>query len=711
MGLTNRSVGASLLDAELEIHRRRENDLVVALAGNPNVGKSTVFNGLTGMRQHTGNWPGKTVACAQGYCKGDAEDYVLVDLPGTYSLLAHSPEEEIARNFLCFGAADRVVVVCDATCLERSLHLVLQILEIRSDVLVAVNLMDEAKRKKITLDLPLLEKRLGVPVIGLTAQKKKSLVTLPRALGETIADPTPKRLLSYTPPLEKALEILLPVAREAAPAGISPRWLALRFLDRDPAFPGELELRLGNTFFSSPRYQEALSKAEAHLLSHGISREAIGDHVAMATTRAVEELCRDVIHYHRPPYTGRDRRIDRILTGRLTAYPLMLLLLLLVFWITMRGANYPSALLSKGLNTLLEWLSALLIKAEAPPLLSSLLIDGLLRVPFWVVSVMLPPMAIFFPLFTFLEDVGFLPRIAYNLDRPFHACRSCGKQSLTMCMGFGCNAAGVVGCRIIDSPRERLLAILTNSLVPCNGRFPALLTLISVFLAVGSTASWISPLLLGGCIVLGILATLGVTKLLACTVLRGSPSSFALELPPFRRPQLGKLILRSLLDRTLFVLGRSVCVAVPAGLLLWGLANVTLGEMSLLEHCAALLDPLARPMGLDGTILLAFVLGLPANEIVLPLITMTYLSAGTLVECASLSEMQALFAANGWTWATAVSVILFLLFHWPCSTTLLTIKKETGSWKWCLWAALLPTVLGILLCILFTLTVRCFGWV
>ncbi len=711
MGLTNRSVGASLLDAELEIHRRRENDLVVALAGNPNVGKSTVFNGLTGMRQHTGNWPGKTVACAQGHYKGEFRDYVLVDLPGTYSLLAHSPEEEIARNFLCFGAADRVVVVCDATCLERSLHLVLQILEIRSDVLVAVNLMDEAKRKKIALDLPLLEQRLGIPVIGLTAQKKKSLAVLPRALERETSDTASKRLLSYAPSLEEALELLLPVAREAAPAGISPRWLALRLLDRDPAFPGELEARLGSTFFASPRYQEALAKAEAHLLSHGIPREEIGDLVAMATTRTAEALCRDVVQYRRPPYTGRDRRIDRLLTGRITAYPLMLLLLLLVFWITMRAANYPSALLSKGLNTLLEWFSVLLVKAEAPPLLSSLLIDGLLRVPFWVVSVMLPPMAIFFPLFTFLEDVGFLPRIAYNLDRPFHACRSCGKQSLTMCMGFGCNAAGVVGCRIIDSPRERLLAILTNSLVPCNGRFPALLALISVFLAVGSNASWLSPLLLGVCIVLGILATLGLTKLLACTVLRGRPSSFALELPPFRRPQLGKLILRSILDRTLFVLGRSVGVAVPAGLLLWCLANVTLGEMSLLGHCAAFLDPMARPMGLDGTILLAFVLGLPANEIVLPIITMTYLSAGTLVECASLSELQTLFAANGWTWATAVSVILFLLFHWPCSTTLLTVKKETGSWKWCLWAALLPTALGILLCVLFTSMVRCFGWV
>ena len=699
------------MDAELEIHRRRENDLVVALAGNPNVGKSTVFNGLTGMRQHTGNWPGKTVACAQGHYKGEFRDYVLVDLPGTYSLLAHSPEEEIARNFLCFGVADRVVVVCDATCLERSLHLVLQILEIRSDVLVAVNLMDEAKRKKIVLDLPLLEQRLGIPVIGLTAQKKKSLAVLPRALERETSDTASKRLLFYAPPLEEALELLLPVAREAVPAGISPRWLALRLLDRDPAFPGELEARLGSTFFASPLYQEALAKAEAHLLSHGIPREEIGDLVAMATTRTAEALCRDVVQYRRPPYTGRDRRIDRLLTGRITAYPLMLLLLLLVFWITMRAANYPSALLSKGLNTLLEWFSVLLVKAEAPPLLSSLLIDGLLRVPFWVVSVMFPPMAIFFPLFTFLEDVGFLPRIAYNLDRPFHACRSCGKQSLTMCMGFGCNAAGVVGCRIIDSPRERLLAILTNSLVPCNGRFPALLALISVFLAVGSNASWLSPLLLGVCIVLGILATLGLTKLLACTVLRGRPSSFALELPPFRRPQLGKLILRSILDRTLFVLGRSVGVAVPAGLLLWCLANVTLGEMSLLGHCAAFLDPMARPMGLDGTILLAFVLGLPANEIVLPIITMTYLSAGTLVECDSLSELQTLFAANGWTWATAVSVILFLLFHWPCSTTLLTVKKETGSWKWCLWAAFLPTALGILLCVLFTSMVRCFGWV
>lgn len=318
---------------------------------------------------------------------------------------------------------------------------------------------------------------------------------------------------------------------------------------------------------------------------------------------------------------------------------------------------------------------------------------------------MLPPMAIFFPLFTLLEDLGYLPRIAFNLDKYFKKCRACGKQALTMCMGFGCNAAGIVGCRIIDSPRERMIAMLTNNFVPCNGRFPTLIAVLAMFFVGtggGLLRSLWSALLLTGLIVLGILMTFFVSAALSRTVLKGTPSSFTLELPPYRKPQIGKVIIRSIFDRTLFVLGRAAAVAAPAGIVIWLLANISIGNITLLSRCAGFLDPFARLFGLDGVILLAFILGLPANEIVVPIIIMTYLSAGSLIEMNDLSALRMLLVENGWTWATAISVMLFSLMHWPCSTTCLTIRKETKSWKWTIAAFLIPTGFGLLACFLFT---------
>ena len=310
---------------------------------------------------------------------------------------------------------------------------------------------------------------------------------------------------------------------------------------------------------------------------------------------------------------------------------------------------------------------------------------------------MLPPMAIFFPLFTLLEDLGYLPRIAYNLDKPFKKCCACGKQALTMCMGFGCNAAGIVGCRIIDSPRERLLAVLTNSFVPCNGRFPMIITMITAFFCSGGVRA---ALVMTAVVALSVGMTLIVTKLLSHTLLKGIPSSFTLELPPYRKPQVGKIIVRSIFDRTVFVLGRAVAVAAPAGLIIWLLSNVHIGGASLIAHAADFLDPIGHLMGLDGVILVAFILGLPANEIVVPIIIMQYLSQGTLSQLGSIAEIHSLFVANGWTRVTAVCMIMFALMHWPCSTTLLTVKKETGSMKWTILAAAIPTLAGFAACVL-----------
>ena len=424
------------------------------------------------------------------------------------------------------------------------------------------------------------------------------------------------------------------------------------------------------------------------------------------TARRAAEIAAAVTRRKRDGYPARDRKLDAILTGRRFGYPAMLLLLLFVFWLTISGANLPSAWLSVAFSFLECKLSALLLYLQAPNWLHDLLVLGIFRVLSSVVAVMLPPMAIFFPLFTILEDSGYLPRIAYNLDRPFKRCGACGKQALTMCMGFGCNAAGVVGCRIIDSPRERLIAVLTNSFVPCNGRFPAMISLICIFfvgISGGVFASFASALLLTAVILLGVGMTLFASRLLSKTLLRGVPSSFALELPPYRRPQIGKVIVRSVFDRTLFVLGRAVSVAAPAGLIIWVLANVRAGDATLLAHMTHTLDPIGRVLGIDGVILSAFILALPANEIMLPLAVMSYSASGILAETGGTAELAALLGGCGWTAKTAVCVLVFSLLHWPCSTTIITVKKETGSALAALASALLPTAVGALVCIIINL--------
>ena len=737
MGLTNTSVGMGAVDSGLEIRKQAPTDKVVAIAGNPNVGKSTLFNNLTGMNQHTGNWPGKTVSNAQGWCKTGRHGYVLVDIPGTYSLMAHSAEEEVARNFICFGKSDAVVVVCDATCLERNLNLVLQTMEISDRVLVCVNLLDEAKRKHISIDLNALSDELGVPVAGTVARKKKSLDRMMDQLDDLVDRETALTpfKVQYDPLIEQAIHIAEPAIRAAlcgkipggeaadageaavgemaeaaaispccdSPAALSPRWLALKLLDYDKSLMDELKSYLGFDILEDPAVAAGVEAARDYLKAGGLRPEQLKDKIVSGLVKAAEAVSRKAVHFQKEGYNDGDRRLDKVLTSKWAGYPIMLALLALVFWITITGANYPSALLSDLLFQVQDRLLGVFHYIGAPEWLTGMLVLGIYRVLAWVVSVMLPPMAIFFPMFTLLEDSGYLPRIAYNLDKPFKCCHACGKQALTMCMGFGCNAAGIVGCRIIDSPRERLIAMVTNNFVPCNGRFPTMIAIISMFfvgVAGGAGNTLLSSLLLTLLILFGILMTFAVSKALSMTVLKGVPSSFTLELPPYRRPQIGKVIVRSIFDRTLFVLGRAIVVAAPAGLLIWIMANVYVGDLSLLAHCSAFLDPFARLMGLDGVILMAFILGLPANEIVIPIIIMAYMAQGSLLEFDSLTQLKELLVANGWTWVTAVCTMLFSLMHWPCSTTLLTIRKETGGWKWVIASFLIPTLCGIALCML-----------
>lgn len=703
-----------------------KNTYIVALAGNPNVGKSTIFNSLTGMHQHTGNWTGKTVANATGKAIINDKEFTFVDIPGTYSIMSNSEEEEIARDYICFGNPDATVIVVDSTCLERNLNLVYQIMEITDNIIVCVNLLDEAKKKKIKIDLKKLEDLLGVPVVGTVARDKQTLENLKKTIYKVCEGEIKPytKTVRYEQEIEENLEKIVEkldtdllvneyseIINIATDIEVEEnkkskklyRWIAIKLIDGEEKILKSIQENL-EIDLEEQRIQQSVIEAKENLETREIISKNFKDKIVADIMRKAEETSKEVCTFENKNYRERDLKIDKILTSKIFGIPIMLLFLGLIFWITIVGANYPSEWLFSVFNWLQDKLIYFANYIHCPTWISDMLINGVYKTLTWIVAVMLPPMAIFFPLFTILEDLGYLPRIAFNMDGFFKKACCSGKQMITMCMGFGCNACGVTGCRIIDSPRERLIAILTNNFVPCNGRFPFLITIATIFIAGafaggnGFLASILSTFAVIIVIIFGIFLTLVISKILSKTILKGMPSSMILELPPYRKPQFGKILVRSIFDRTLFVLGRAISVAAPAGLVIWLMANVGIDGQSLLSIIANFLNPFAKLMGLDGYILTAFILGIPANEIVLPIILMCYLKGGTLVNIEDTIQIGQILIQNGWTMLTAMNVMLFTILHFPCATTLLTVKKETGSWKWTAISFAIPTICGIVLC-------------
>lgn len=671
----------------------------ILLMGNPNVGKSTVFNEITGSHQHTGNWTGKTVDIAKGGYYYKFTDYELIDLPGTYSLLSSSEEERLARDYLCFEDYDCVVCVVDATNLLRNLNLVFQIIEVTDKAVLLLNLTDEAKKKNIAVDENKLSQILGIPVIRATARSGKGINELLEQVHLVANDivQNESKILFYSNTIESAAHQVQRGLKGRIDTDKKLRFFALRLLENDESFNNSFKAHFGEDIFHNGSLRANLNKAKNDLSQLGYNSDKYVKAITTAIFEKTNSVAEQIVKALPSKKERREKVLDNILLGKYTSIPVMLLLLGIVLWLTIAGSNYPSDFLRNVFDSFEIWLADSLISIGVSQTIVGLLVNGVLRVLLWVVAVMLPPMAIFFPLFALLEDFGILPRVAFNLDGAFECCGACGKQALTTCMGYGCNAVGVTGCRIIDSPRERLVAIITNSLTPCNGRFPLLIAIISMFFCKNSFSA---ALVLLALIAVSMLMTFVTSKVLTTTVLKGVSSSFVLELPPYRKPKFFRLIGDTIREKVIFVLFRAVIVAAPAGLIIWVLANINVADTTLLSRIAQLLDPIGQFIGLDGVMLLAFILGFPANEIVIPIALMAYLSTNQMGDYSSLESLKTILVDNGWTWVTALCTCIFSMFHFPCSTTLLTIWKETRSVKWTLMSLFTPLLVGIIVCAL-----------
>lgn len=698
-------------------------DYVVAIAGNPNTGKSTLFNALTGLRQHTGNWTGKTVARSEGSYQFHKKKYKVIDLPGTYSLISSSLEEEIARDFVLFGKPDVTIIVVDATRLERNLNLVLQMLEISSRAIVCVNLIDEAEKNGIKIDEKTLSRDLGVPVVLTVARDQTGIYDLLNTIEKIAqsAEPIKSRtIFDFDSDIIAPINLLEDTILSNYPRLPNSKWLATRLFDGDKSLikalnNGQLEQLYADDFVPGDN-AENLAHAQHVLDAAEKLKDRLPnnyhDKLVERTFLEADKIAeKATMQIGKKKRFNRDLFLDRIFMSPFLGYPVMLLLFALMFWITIAGANVPSALLFDLLvGTMHPFLKETTLAIGFPWWLSGFLVDGMYLATAWVISVMLPPMAIFFPMFTLLEDFGYLPRVAFNMDSLFKKAGAHGKQVMTMMMGFGCNAAGVVATRIIDSPRERLIAIITNNFAICNGRWPTQILVATIFIGAlvpAHLAGFVSAMAVVGVALLGVLLTFIISWGLSNTVLKGQHSVFSLELPPYRVPKFWQTIYTSIIDRTLFVLWRAIVFALPAGAAIWLISNINISGEPIAAHMIHFLDPMGWFLGLNGIILVAYIVAIPANEIVIPTVLMLIVlmtgsndfteGTGVIFETDSISSLEAILKNGGWTLLTAINLMLFSLIHNPCSTTIYTIFKETKSVKWTLVSTFLPIVLGVIL--------------
>lgn len=612
-----------------KIVNNEEYDFEFALVGNPNVGKSTIFNSLTRSNQHTGNWSGKTVEYTSGYYENEDKIFKVIDLPGTYSLFANSEEEFIASGYIS-NSENILVFIIDSTNILRNLNLLLQVLNVTTNVLVCLNFEDELKKKGIYIDVDELSLQLGVPVLSLCAKKNRGI----KLLKDTVSKLYTGSIKTY-----KVKNLIIQKTNDYE-------------------------------MYSKSIYSKCKEIYDKCVITNGTKCEV--------------------------------SKIDRLFTNKYTGLPVTFLMLGVIFWITIVGANYVSDFLFGIFSNIKVYLLSFLKYFHVNNTIISFIMDGVYTTLTWVVSVMLPPIAIFFPLYSLLEESGMFPRIAFNFDRVFHKFGTQGKQALTMAVGFGCNCCGVTGCRIIDSERDKNIAVVTNSFIPCNGKLPTIISIISIFFTTTSLYfmnTIFITLIMMLIILFSVMITLHISLILSKTVYKGMTSSFVLELPPFRKPQVIKTLIYSVKTKVLSVLSRAVLVAIPSGAVIWIFANTSIYDKSLLFYISEFLNPFGVLLGLDGVIILSFILGFAANETVVPIAVMTYMSNTVLIEFTN-TQLYSLISNNGWTITTAMCFIVLCLFHFPCSTTCLTIYKETKSVKTTFLSIILPTIVGLGLCLI-----------
>lgn len=644
----------------------------ILLVGNPNVGKSSIFNILTHSHEHTGNWTGKTVKLARKNIINTS--YTLIDLPGIYSLSSLSDEEIVAKDTLLFEQYEKIIYVMDSSNIEKNLHLLLQILEINKNIILCLNMVDELDIKGIKINDKKLSEILGIKVIRCSTSKNIGIKELIESLNEE-SKSSYNYVYDYN--IEKGISDIF----EYLTHQFKSRFIALKLLEKDITLVDSIKTK----------YKlDIIDKDIQNYLMH-VNSEEISDSVSSLLNNISKKIYNEVVDTSKEKEIGT---IDKIFSKKIYALPIMFIIMFGIFFITIVLANYPSELLSLIFNKFEICLVNLSNILKIPSYIYEPIIYGIYRVVSFIVSVMFPPLVIFFFLFTYAEESGILPRLAFNFDKVFK-CSGChGKQALTICSGFGCNACAIVGSRIIDSKRDKLIAILTNSFIPCNGRFPMIIALITMFFTNSNNKLQVS-LYLTLFVILAILVSLLTSFILSKTILKGYNGFFILELPDYKKVKFKKVLKNSLIYKSLSILKKAVLVSIPCGIIIYLMTNTTIGNLSLFKIASNFLEPFGKLLGLDGVILLSFFLALPANEIVLPIIIMGYLGSKNVPMISNYLTIKEVLINNSWTYMTALSTILFSIMHFPCGTTLATIKSEVGT-KWMIYSFFIPLITGIL---------------